>query len=246
MADIGTFDAPTWNPLSFFGFEHDALKINAITIKNTWFILAILFVVCFICRLFAKKRSSVVRYVVASGLQSFIDLITQSLGSFFYGHFSFITAIFLFIMLCNCIAVIPWATEPTQDINTALALGLVSFFYKEYYGIKAQGLWTYLQEFFHPFFLMFPVNLIGHFSKVISISFRLFGNIFGGSIIMELYKGAIGGSLLLETFGILSGLNFIILIFFGVFEGLIQAFVFTMLTLTYLTLAIQEEPAAET
>ena len=103
-----------------------------------------------------------------------------------------------------------------------------------------------MKEFFRPFFLMFPINLIGHFSKIISISFRLFGNIFGGSIIMELYKNLIAGSILRETLGIFTGINFILLIFFGIFEGLIQAFVFSILTLTYLSLAIQKEPAAET
>lgn len=98
-----------------------------------------------------------------------------------------------------------------------------------------------MKEFFHPFFVMFPLNLISHFSKIISISFRLFGNIFGGSIITQIYTSAISVSFFAELFGLFSGINFLVLSFFILFEGLIQAFVFTMLTLTYLAIAVQSE-----
>jgi F-type H+-transporting ATPase subunit a len=87
---------------------------------------------------------------------------------------------------------------------------------------------------------MLPLNVIGKLSSIISISFRLFGNIFGGAIITKLYFGAIGGSIILELLGLLSGLNFLIVAFFTLFEGLLQAFVFAMLTLTYLALSTQE------
>lgn len=246
MADIEVLEQHTWNLGTYFGVDSTLLTINSTTVLNTWFILLLLTILLCIFRLFLPYKTSIMRFLIVSGVTSFMDLITQTLGKFIYGHFVFITSLFIFIMLCNCIAVIPWTTEPTQDLNTALALGLVSFFYKEFYAITTQGFRRYAQEFFRPFFLMFPVNVIGHFSKVISISFRLFGNIFGGSIIMELYKSVISGSLIFELFGLCSGINFVILLFFGIFEGLIQAFVFSMLSLTYLALALQEEPAGET
>jgi F-type H+-transporting ATPase subunit a len=245
MDDIKVFEQVLWNPLGVFGLDYSFLKINANTILNTWFILLLLTVILFISRYFLTKKRSPIRYLVISGVSSFMDLVSQTLGTFVYHHFALIFSLFLFILTCNCIAVVPWTTEPTQDLNTTLALGLISFFYKDFYSIKTHGFLGYLKEFFIPFFLMFPVNVIGHFSKVISISFRLFGNIFGGSIIMGLYHGFIEGSIPLEFFGLFSGLNFLILLFFGIFEGLIQAFVFSILTLTYLSLALQEEPQGE-
>ncbi|MEX0939804.1 MAG: F0F1 ATP synthase subunit A [Candidatus Babeliales bacterium] len=236
-----------WNPFAWLGLDYTFLKFNLVTILNTWFIIGLLTILLIVCRLYLNKKQSVLYYLITSVINSFMDLVTQTLGFFAYNHFLLVFSLFLFILFCNCISVIPWTTEPTQDINTALAFGLIAFFYKEYQGIKANGFRVYIQEFLEPFFIMFPVNLIGHFSKIISISFRLFGNIFGGAIIMELYKGLIAGSLLLELIGLLTGLNFIILLFFGVFEGLIQAFVFAMLTLTYLSLALQkDEPAGAT
>lgn len=246
MTDIDFFEQTLWKPFAWFGLDYDFLNINASTVINTWLVLLILLTTLTACRLFLARKQSVLRYLVIAGTTSFVDLVTQTLGSFMYNHFAMIFSLFIFILSCNWLSIVPWATEPTQDLNTTLALGLVGFIYKEVQGIKATGFWSYIKEFFQPFFPMFPVNLIGHFSKIISISFRLFGNIFGGSIIMELYQQLIAGSFILETVGLLSGLNFLILLFFGIFEGLIQAFVFAMLSLTYLALAIQEEPAGET
>ena len=69
----------------------------------------------------------------------------------------------------------------------------------------------------------------------------LFGNIYGGAMIGSIYQHAIEGSVTFETAGLISGLNFVILAFFGLFEGFLQAFVFAMLSLTYLSIAIQKE-----
>ena len=88
---------------------------------------------------------------------------------------------------------------------------------------------------------MLPLNLVGKLASIVSISFRLFGNIFGGSIISQIYFGSIKGSLLLETIGILSGVNIAITLFFTLFEGFLQAFVFAMLTLTYLSIGLQSD-----
>jgi len=241
MAEIELFEQHQINIGHWFGSESPFFQISIPTVFNTWFILFLLFLLLIVCRLALRNKKSIIRYIALAGVENFMQLITQTLGTFIYKHFAFITSLFIFLLFCNCIAIIPCTTEPTTDLNTTLALGLASFFYKEYYTIRTQGIWGYFKEFLMPFFLMLPVNLIGHFSKIISISFRLFGNIFGGSIIMELYKAAISGSVILELFGIFSGLNFLILIFFGIFEGLIQAFVFSMLSLTYLALALQEE-----
>ncbi len=131
--------------------------------------------------------------------------------------------------------------EPTKDINTTLALGLISFFYIQTVAIYKQGILAYIKEYFSPFVFMFPLNIVGKLASIVSISFRLFGNIFGGSIIPKIYFGLIQGSLIGETIGLVLGLNFSLVLFFTLFEGSLQAFVFTMLTLTYLSIAIHGE-----
>jgi F-type H+-transporting ATPase subunit a len=241
MEELDLLSIELWNPLGIFGIQNDLLKVNSMTLVYTWIVLLFLLIAALLLRIYLTKKKSLVYFLVTSGLQSFIDLTTQSFGTFYYNHFSFIVALFIFIATCNLIALIPWIEEPTKDLNTTLALGFIGFFYKDYYAIKVHGLIAFIKEFFSPFFLTFPLNVIGHLSKIISISFRLFGNIFGGSIIMHIYNSAIAGSIIFETLGMLSGFNLLATFFFVIFEGFIQAFVFTMLTLTYLAIAIEHE-----
>lgn len=227
-----------WNPFERLGFHSDFFYINIDTVIYTWIALLVLVLLIITCR-FLIHKSTIVHYLVQSFITFFIDLVTQSLGIFNYHHFAFVFSIFTFILLCNWISLIPFIEEPTKNINTALALGIISFFYKEFYTIRIHGFSAYLQEFLHPIFIMFPLNVISHFSKIISISFRLFGNIFGGAIITQIYLNALTISPLAQLAGLFSGINFLVLSFFIIFEGLIQAFVFTMLTVTYLSIAIQ-------
>ncbi|MBU4002685.1 MAG: F0F1 ATP synthase subunit A, partial [Proteobacteria bacterium] len=140
-----------------------------------------------------------------------------------------ICALFMFLLLSNWLGLIPHLGEPTKDLNTPLSMGLLGFIVAHYVGIKERGFKAYLSAYFEPFFFMLPLNIIDVLSKVISISFRLFGNIMGGSIII-LVVSHLTYSIVLPPL-----LN----IFFGIFVGTIQAFVFTMLTVTYISLQVK-------
>ena len=233
-------DGELWS-LSFLGLDHPFFTITPETVIHTWIILLILLVLVLPMRWLIKKTLAP-RFLALYFFETFADMCTQTLGFFSFNHISFVTAIFIFIVLCNCISVIPWLEEPTKDLNTTLALGIITFIYTQYYAIKAQGVWLYTKEYFSPFFLMFPLHVLGKLATVISISFRLFGNIFGGHIISSLYHSALQSSIIAQLLGLLSGTNLIIMFFFGIFEGGLQAFVFCMLTLTYLSIAIHTEP----
>jgi F-type H+-transporting ATPase subunit a len=136
-----------------------------------------------------------------------------------------ICALFMFLVLSNWIGIIPHLEEPTKDLNTPLSLGILGFVIAHYVGIKTKGFKSYISEYFQPFFIMMPLNLIGEIAKIVSIAFRLFGNIMGGSIII-LVVSHLTYSIVLPPF-----LN----AFFGLFVGAIQAFVFTMLTVVYIS-----------
>jgi len=191
--------------------------------------------------LLMRKKSSIAYFLATSFVNYFNNLCGQALGDVSFKHLAFITTIFCFIFSANLFAVLPWIEEPTKDLNTTLALGITSFLYIQFYSIRTHGLWAYIKEYFSPFFLMLPLNIVGKVASVISLSFRLFGNIFGGYIITRIILGMIEGSLLSETIYAISGVNLIITGFFGLFEGGLQAFVFSMLTLTYLSIALQGE-----
>jgi len=228
-----------WSLASLTGYEHSFLYVNTEIIVHTWIIIGLLF--CFLLTVkYVLQHTKVTRFLLLQFITFFIDLTKQSLGYFHFAHCAFAASLFIFIALCNTASLIPWLDEPTRDINTALALGIITFCYVQSIVIKTKGLKSYISDLFKPFFIMLPLNVIGKLSSIVSISFRLFGNIFGGSIITKLYFTAIRGVFLLELFGIFSGLNFLIVIFFTLFEGLLQAFVFSMLTLTYLSIGTQE------
>jgi F-type H+-transporting ATPase subunit a len=140
-----------------------------------------------------------------------------------------ICALFMFLVLSNWLGILPHLEEPTRDLNTPLSLGLMGFAIAHYVGIKTKGFKAYIKEYFEPIFFMMPLNLIGELAKIVSISFRLFGNIMGGSIII-LVVSYLTYSILLPPF-----LN----AFFGLFVGAIQAFVFTMLTLVYISVQVK-------
>ena len=140
-----------------------------------------------------------------------------------------VCALFMFLVLSNWLGIIPHLEEPTKDLNTPLSLGLMGFFISHYAGIRAKGLKKYLAGYFAPFFFMLPLNIIGELAKVVSISFRLFGNIMGGSIIIMVV------SYLCYSLALPPLLN----AFFGLFVGTIQAFVFTMLTVVYISVQVK-------
>jgi F-type H+-transporting ATPase subunit a len=146
--------------------------------------------------------------------------------------FPFIATIGLYILVSNWIGLIPGLEPPTMDINVALGMGLVVFITAQYYGLKKKGLHR-LKEFLGPFpnspaaiFFLF-LEVIGEFSKLLSHSFRLFGNLNGKVILIGVF------SVLLPP------VVYILLIFNGVFLAAIQAMVFMLLAIVYISLAAE-------
>jgi F-type H+-transporting ATPase subunit a len=206
------------------------LAFNLDVILMTWIVILLLIVFGYLS---ARRRT-----VLPGPLQAMGELFVTQLNGLTedalgpkqgktYGPL--ICALFMFLLLSNWIGIIPHLTEPTMDLNTPLSLGLMGFVLAHYAGIRSKGFGNYIKAYFEPIFFMMPLNLIGEVAKVVSISFRLFGNIMGGSIII-LVVSYLTYSLVLPPF-----LN----AFFGLFIGTIQAFVFTMLTIVYIAVQVE-------
>ncbi len=213
--------------ISIFGHN---MVFNLEAIAMTWIVFAILILFGFFA---SRKKSRLPGPLQAMG-ELFVsqlfalteDALDKDLAKT-YGPM--ITALFMFLLLSNWIGMIPYLEEPTKDLNTPLSLGLMGFVIAHYAGIKSKGFKTYAKAYFEPIFFMMPLNLIGELAKIVSISFRLFGNIMGGSIII-LVVSYLTYSVILPPF-----LN----AFFGLFVGGIQAFVFTMLTVVYISVQVK-------
>lgn len=268
---IDLFNFVEIHPLSVFGLTGEFWTLNIDTIIQTW--CALLAIVFFIIvgRQNLYKESGRIKALYEELLGFFLQMGREAFIPFNVDFYVFITTIFLFTSFCCFVGIIPFLDESTRDLNTTLALALISFCYVQYQKIKTHGLIAYVQEFLQPVFLLAPVNIIGELAKIASMAFRLFGNILGGSVLLLLavqffedqkfvflpvaffvvlfelatkhYPALKEKKILGWIFSALSLLVFFItgLQFYGVFEGLVQAFVLTMLTTTYLGMAAQHD-----
>ncbi len=245
-----------WYPLAPLGITSPYAALTASTIINTWIALAALIFLIVIARFFLRRKDSAGAWIVKMIIKSFIQLVEQSAGTFVYSYYSFVAPLFIFILACNWIALLPYVEEPTKDLNTTLALGIIAFLYIQKEVINVHGLGAYLKDYFMPLNIFFPLSLIagiimlplkvlGEVAGIISLSFRLFGNIFGGAIIIQIWHSFMSNSILKSSLGILLGINLGLTGFFILFEGFLQAFVFSILTLTNISMATSIEQSEQ-
>ncbi|MFP4036931.1 MAG: F0F1 ATP synthase subunit A [Desulfobacteraceae bacterium] len=206
------------------------LVINTETIIMTWIVMGALVVF----GLFSRRSLSILpnpfQILAEIIVKAFWDLTKDALDDdLARKYFPLICTMFLFLLIGNWLGVFPHLAEPTKDLNTPLGLGIMGFFIAHYAGIRAKGFKRYAKDYFEPIFLMAPLNMIGEIAKVVSISFRLYGNIMGGAIIVLVVSHLVY-SLILPPF---------LIAFFSLFIGTIQAFVFTMLTLVYISVQVK-------
>lgn len=213
--------------LELFGLN---LVFNLETIFMTWIVMASLICFSFLATRKAGILPNPFQVVAELLVNAFYDLTRDALDEEMgKKYFPIICTLFMFLLLSNWLGIIPMLEEPTKDLNTPLGFGLMGFFISHYAGIKAKGLKRYLGQYVEPMFFMAPLNIIGELAKVVSISFRLYGNILGGAIIILVVSHLIY-SLILPPF---------LICFFSLFIGTIQAFVFTMLTLVYISVQVK-------
>lgn len=144
-----------------------------------------------------------------------------------------IASIGIIVFLSNLIGIIPGFESPTGNINFTLALALMVFVYYNYLGIKKNGLGKYFAHFAGPVAwlapLMFVIEIVSHLSRIVSLSFRLFGNIKGDDLFLMVLLMLAPWLVPLPAFALLS------------FMALLQAFIFMMLTLVYIAGATMME-----
>lgn len=229
--------------------------VNVLTLFNAFVVMACLFLFSYwAVRRFASLPGRA-QYMLELYCGIFDGLVTSSLEFETREEnrrfFPLIGALFLFLLLSNFMGFFPTSLfeEPTADINCTLSLGLMGVSIATFCAIRVKGMWGYTKELLGPMWdaeegastlavvlgkasslFFFPLNVIGEMAKIVSISFRLFGNIIGGSIIIVVVT-----NLVWNFSWLAAGLD----LFFIFFVGTVQAFVFTMLTLTYIAVAIK-------
>lgn len=216
--------------LGALGFSHFAHEYQHVT--HSWFIIIIMIAAGILLtrsiKLLPEKSQTALEFVI-SGLEDFIVDITGPEGRAF---FPFIATIFLYILFCNLIGLIPGFFSPTANPNTTLSLALCTFVVTHIIGVKYHGI-KYIKHFMGPIWymtpIMLPIELIGHIARIMSLSVRLFGNIFGKEKILGIFFALAG--LYLAPLPI---------IFLGILVSFVQALVFMLLATVYFVGAMEE------
>lgn len=183
-----------------------------------------------------KRRESILIPDKQISILTFFDLVVEKLlglsesvmGKEGKKYFPLIGTLFIYIFLSNLLGLIPGFLPPTNNLNTNLACSLTVFFFYNYLGLKEHGL-GYVKHFMGPVIWLAPImvviELVSHLVRPMSLSIRLFGNINGDHMVLGIFGG-------LVPLGIP-----IVFLFLGLFVSFIQAFVFTLLSMVYISLA---------
>lgn len=207
------------------------------TVTTTWFIMFVLFTFAIYVKRNMKERPGGLQVVVEAAITGLYGLVKMVMGEDKMGYAPYICTLFLFIATSNLSGLLGFR-PPTADMNTTLCLSGMTFLLIHGSGVRKKGL-RYFKGFIEPVPVMLPLNIIGEFALPISMGFRLFGNITGGMVIMTLLYSALG-CLSIGNIPIGMGIPIpaFLHIYFDVFSGIIQSFIFSMLTMVFVAGAI--------
>jgi F-type H+-transporting ATPase subunit a len=225
------------HPFLFLEFLRSLLKglhindASADAITYTWLIMALLLLLSLLTTRALKP--------IPNGLQNFMEVViggienmlVETMGEHGRPYFPLIATVAFFVLISNLIGLIPGFFPPTANINTTAACAIVVFLSTHVVGIKHHGI-HYFKHFCGPIIwlapFMFFIEVIGHLSRPISLTLRLFGNMNGHELVLIIF------------FGLAPFLVPLPMILMGVLVSFIQAFVFMLLTMIYIQGSLEE------
>ena len=194
----------------------------------TWMIMAIIVLICFLLTRNLKvdhisKRQAAVEYIVTF----FQNMMKGMLGEEGQRYAQYLITVLIYLGFANTIGLIGFK-PPTKDINVTAALAIMSIILIEASGIIAKGMKGFFKSCAQPVKLMTPFNTLEIVIRPVSLCMRLFGNVLGAFVVMELIK------MILPV-----GLPVVFSLYFDIFDGLIQAYVFVFLTSLFIKESIE-------
>ena len=178
--------------------------------------------------------------LMEDGVRAVLGLLEEWIGPTGGRFLPLVATLGIFILMGNYMGLVPGLMAPTSSINVTLGCALTTWVYYHYQGIRTQGLFRYIWHFAHPpgapvFIapLMFVIEIISHLSRVLSLSLRLFGNIFGEEMVIVI------------LFSIVPFVVPLPMMFLGLVTGGLQAFIFVLLSIIYLQGAVAIEHHAD-
>ena len=193
----------------------------------TWLIMAVVILLCAIFVRYLKVttpgKGQLLLETAVSGIYSFFEDILGEKGK---GFIPYLMSVGIYIGIANLIGILGFK-PPTKDINVTASLAILSIILIELSGVLAKGGRGWLKSFAEPMVVILPINILEIFIRPLSLCMRLFGNVLGSFVIMELLKMVVP-AILPAVFSC----------YFDIFDGLIQAYVFVFLTALFIKEAI--------
>lgn len=223
------------SPDELIYWEYGFITLNA-TIVFTWVIMLILVVgsILITRRLSVNEKRSRAQNLLEM-LVTVIEKQIEDVGlSNPRKYISFLGTIFLFIASASLFTIIPGYEPPTGSLSTTVALALGVFIAVPFFGISEQGLGNYLKTYIKPTVIMLPFNIISELSRTLALAVRLFGNMMSGAMI-------VGILLTISPF-----IFPVIMTVLGLLTGMVQAYIFSILTAVYIAAATRVRKAQPT
>lgn len=226
------------HPLLFLQFFRELLveslhisEAGADAIAYTWLVMALLLIVSLLATKGLKTVPGKLQNfmeVIVSGIE---NMVVETMGEHGRPYFPLIATIALFVLVSNLIGLVPGFYPPTANLNTTAACAIIVFLSTHIVGVKEHG-FHYLKHFMGPIWwlapIMFFIEVIGHLSRPISLSLRLFGNMNGHELVLMIF------------FGLVPFLVPLPMMVMGVLVSFIQAFVFMLLAMIYIQGSLEE------
>jgi F-type H+-transporting ATPase subunit a len=219
------------HPLSAVSFLPQWIQDQFTHVIMLTVVLVIVLCIGLMVRKMTKEIPSKPQVVFEGLIRYLYDLGESVMGEEGVKYMPFIVGIGFYVACSNLLGLVPGFTPPTMNMNTTAAPALCVFFFYQYIGIKKHGV-HYINQFLGPIKplipLMFMIEIIGHFARPLSLTMRLFGNVTGEEIVISL------------LFILVPFLVPLPMYFLACFTGLLQAFVFMLLSMVYISGALEE------
>lgn len=206
------------------------LSVHLDTLMYTWLTMAVILIFAWTGTRHMELVPSGTQNILEGLVEYFQGLAAEMLGSEGKKVAPYLFTIFLFVMLSNMWGLVPKMTSPTNDLNTTFGIALISSLGVYVIGVSRKGL-GYFKHFFKPLWFMFPFNLLDELIRPFTLAIRLFVNIFVGEVLLEVLTHLCAPYIPIPAAWLLM----------SVLIGLIQAYVFTLLSTVYLIEAFSEE-----
>jgi F-type H+-transporting ATPase subunit a len=194
----------------------------------TWTLMAALALASFMVTRRLKIRPNRGQAMLELVVAAIEGQIRDTMGVAPRPYLPLIGTLFLFILAANWSSLVPGVEPPTARIETDAALAVIVFFAVIFFGIRARGLAGYLKTFAEPSFIMIPLNIVETFTRTFSLIVRLFGNVMSGAFIIGIILSLAGLIVPIPFMGI------------EMLIGAIQAYIFTILAMVFISSAINE------